>query len=61
MALSFLLPRAGQAATCQLAGLVDCLVVPSEGLGMRGGGYIAAWFNLTTLTLTLSRLREREM
>ena len=28
-------PQAGQAATCQLAGLVDCLVVPSEGLGVR--------------------------
>lgn len=27
------LPQAGQAATCQLAGLVDCLVVPSEGQG----------------------------
>jgi ATP-dependent helicase/nuclease subunit A len=26
-------PQAGQAATCQLAGLVDCLVVPSEGQG----------------------------
>ena len=29
-------PLAGQAATCQLAGLVDCLVVPPEGAGGRG-------------------------
>ncbi|MDO8464258.1 MAG: UvrD-helicase domain-containing protein [Gallionella sp.] len=28
-----LLPSVGQAATCQLAGLVNCLVVPSEGKG----------------------------
>src|SRR5512143_3045411 len=30
------LPLAGQAATGQLAGVVDCLVDPSEGLGERG-------------------------
>jgi ATP-dependent helicase/nuclease subunit A len=29
-------PLAGQAATGQLAGVVECLVVPSEGLGERG-------------------------
>ncbi|MBI3480551.1 MAG: single-stranded-DNA-specific exonuclease RecJ [Nitrosomonadales bacterium] len=29
------LPLAGQAATSQIAGVVDCLVVPSEGLGVR--------------------------
>jgi ATP-dependent helicase/nuclease subunit A len=28
-------PQAGQAATGQLAGVVECLVVPSEGLGVR--------------------------
>lgn len=36
LCLSAPLPFAGQAATCQLADLVDCLVVPSERQG-RGG------------------------